>query len=384
MSITDQQLQTYIDQVFVKYDRNRSGSLDCNELAQFFNDIFTMTGNPTRVNSQQAMDAMRAIDQNGDGIYAPNEGDYPDYNLAGNTDCRNKFREDPVPLFGDENLFWIFNDKGNVHTESSGEPIGMEIRAQAFAFATSDEINSMTFYKYVLINQGSLTLQDIYFGQWVDCDLGDPADDYVGCDVQRGLGYAYNVDEDDGSSGSGPGYGINPPAIGVDFFEGPFQDADNVDNPLVYDYQAAINGDGMPYKGIGIGYGDDVIDNERYGMRAFLYHNNSTGPPATQDPSIATDYYNYLRGIWKDGTIMSYGGIGYDPGNASAVPAEYMLPGESDPIGWGTSGLVQAPWSEETESNAVGDRRFIQSAGPFTLEPGNVNNITVGAVYGRT
>jgi hypothetical protein len=34
------------------------------------------------------------------------------------------------------------NDKGNIHTESGGEPIGMEIRAQAFAFATNDDINN--------------------------------------------------------------------------------------------------------------------------------------------------------------------------------------------------------------------------------------------------
>jgi hypothetical protein len=327
------------------------------------------------------------FDQNNDGEYSPEQGDYPDYNLAGNTDCRNKFREDPVPLFGDENLFWIFNDKGNIHTESSGEPIGMEIRAQAFAFATSDEINSMTFYNYVIINQGSLTLERVYFGQWVDCDVGDAADDYVGCDVQRGLGFGFNGDEDDGSSSSGPGYGINPPAIGVDFFEGPFQDADGIDNPLVYDYQAAIANNGIPYGGIGIGYGDDVVDNERFGMRAFLYHNNNTGPNAIQDPQIAIDYYNYLQGIWKDGTPMTYGGTGYDPNydpNGSSVLSKYMFPDNSDPLGWGTGGLPQAPWSESLESNPIGDRRFIQSAGPFSLEPGNVNNITVGAVYGKT
>ena len=324
------------------------------------------------------------FDQNNDGIYSPQQGDYPDYNLAGNTDCRNKFREDPVPLFGDENLFWIFNDKGNIHTESSGEPIGMEVRAQAFAFTTSDEINSMTFYNYVLINQGSLTLGSTYFGQWVDCDVGNAADDYVGCDVQRGLGFGFNGDEFDESSTSGPGYGANPPAIGVDFFEGPFQDADNIDNPLVYDYQEAIAGDGIPYGGIGIGYGDDVIDNERFGMRAFLYHNNSSGPAATQDPQNAIDYYNFLQGIWKDGTPMTYGGTGYDPSNQAAVPAKYMFPGESDPLGWGTGGVPQPDWSESTENNAAADRRFIQSAGPFTLEPGNVNNITVGAVYGKT
>ena len=246
------------------------------------------------------------FDQNGDDIYSPEQGDYPDFNLAGDKDCRNKFREDPVPLFGDENIFWIFNDKGNIHTESGGDPIGMEIRAQAFAFATSDEINSMTFYNYVLINQGTLTLESTYFGQWVDCDVGNAVDDYVGCDVQRGLGFGFNGEEFDESSDSGPGYGANPPAIGVDFFEGPFQDADNIDNPLVYDYQAAVADNGIPYAGIGIGYGDDVIDNERYGMRAFLYHNNSEGPAATQDPQNAIDHYNFLKGIWKDGTPMTY------------------------------------------------------------------------------
>ena len=51
---------------------------------------------------------------------------------------------------------------------------------------------------------------------WVDPDLGDNQDDYVGCDVARGLGYCYNGDEDDGTA---VGYGTNPPAIGVDFLE---------------------------------------------------------------------------------------------------------------------------------------------------------------------
>ena len=71
-----------------------------------------------------------------------------------------------------ETFYWIFNDKGNVHSESNGEPIGMEIRAQAFVFATNDEVNNMTFHNYVLINQGTQTLTDTYFGVWVDADVG--------------------------------------------------------------------------------------------------------------------------------------------------------------------------------------------------------------------
>ncbi|MFM7725300.1 MAG: hypothetical protein ACKO7B_01235, partial [Flavobacteriales bacterium] len=140
--------------------------------------------------------------------------------------------EDQIPLFGDQTYFWIFNDKGNIHTESQGQPIGMEVRAQAFAFTTNDEVNNMTFLNYVLINQGSQTLTETYFGSWVDPDLGNAYDDFVGCDVQRGLGYCYNGDAFDEAATGTLGYGQNPPAVGVDFFEGPYQDEDLEANPL--------------------------------------------------------------------------------------------------------------------------------------------------------
>jgi hypothetical protein len=41
------------------------------------------------------------------------------------------------------------------------------------------------------------------------------------------------------------------------------------------------------------------------------------------------------------------------------------------------------PWTEVTAGNPPFDRRFIQAAGPFTLEPGDYNNITVGVVWAR-
>ncbi|MCB0790983.1 MAG: T9SS C-terminal target domain-containing protein [Flavobacteriales bacterium] len=324
------------------------------------------------------------VDFDGSGDYDPDQGDYPGFDLDGVVDCKNRFREDPVPLFGDQNIWWVFNDKGNAHTESGGLPIGMEVRAQAFAFSTNDEVNNMTFYNYVLINQGTQTLQNTYFGQWVDCDLGCADDDYVGCDVQRGLGYAYNGDNNDENCNGHPGYGVQPPAVGVDFFEGPFQDYDGLDNPLTTDFAQAIAQKGIPYAGIGIGYGDTVPDNERFGMRAFLYHNNSGG--VTGDPSNAIHYYNYLRAIWKDNSPCLYGGTGHisDPEADPNTPSFYMFPGDSDPLGWGTGGAVQGDiWSEETAGNPPGDRRFIQSAGPFTLEPGSYNNITVGVVWAR-
>ncbi|MEX2597694.1 MAG: T9SS C-terminal target domain-containing protein, partial [Salibacteraceae bacterium] len=316
------------------------------------------------------------FDRNGDGDYNPTDGDYPGYVLSGQSDCSRRVRD----IYGDQNLWWIFNDKGNVHTESSGQAIGMEIRAQAFAFATTDEVNNMTFYNYELINRSTFELADTYFGQWVDGDLGNAQDDYVGVDVRRGLGYFYNGDDNDEDAQGQLGYGTNPPAIGVDFFQGPFQANDGIDNCLcVNDYAGAIADDGIVYSGQGAGYGDGIVDNERYGMRKFLYHNNAQGPQG--DPNNATDYYNMLRGIWRDGTPMTYGGNGYDPANPNAIPAGYMFPGDTDPLGWGTEGLPQDAWTEVTAGNSPADRRFVQSSGPFRLGPGAVNNITVGVVW---
>jgi hypothetical protein len=323
------------------------------------------------------------LDYDQDGFYNPTSGDYPWYDFLQEINCAERRRTDAVPLFGDQTYYWIFNDKGNIHSESQGEPIGMEIRAQAFAFATNDEINNMTFYNYVIINQGTQTLTETYFGTWIDLDIGGHTDDFVGCDVQRGLGYGYNGNAVDNPSGLSIGYGENPPAMGVDFFEGPYQDEDGIDNPLTLDYIDAIDNDGIPYPGIGIGYGDGVIDNERYGMRKFLYHNSGTGPNG--QPVLASEYYNYLQGFWKNGQRMAYGGNALTPATGADLsqPADYMFPGDTDETGWGTEGNVQEPWTEVSSGNPPGDRRFMQSAGPFILEPGDWNNITIGVVYAR-
>jgi hypothetical protein len=262
----------------------------------------------------------------------------------------------------------------------------MEVRAQAFAFTSNDEVNNMTFYNYVLINQGTQTLTETYFGVWVDADLGTSTDDYVGCDVQRGLGYCFNGDANDEPSSSSPGYGENPPAVGVDFFEGPYQDSDEVDNPLTENIIDALDSLGIPYKGIGIGYGDGIADNERFGMRRFVYYNNGSNP-IFGEPTTPLHYYNYMNGIWKNNQKMAFGGNGVSGGGVlSDIQADYMFPDDTDPLFWGTRGVAtptNEPWNEVTAGNLPADRRFIQAAGPFTLEPGDYNNITFGVVWAR-
>ncbi len=334
-------------------------------------------------------------DNDGDGVYNPGAGDYPWYDLKKEVDCRN---DRQITLFGDYNMWWVFNDKGDIHSESGGEPIGMEIRGQAFAFATTDEINNMTFYNYELINRSTQTLTNTYFAFYADPDVGCSSNDFSGCDIQRGLAYTYNKYDDDAAN-PGPSTcplpvnGI-PPAIGIDFFEGPYQDNDGLDNPLTTDVAIALAQDGIPYSGLGIGYGDGVVDNERFGMRKFAIY--AGGAAANQsDPTSGspTHFYNYMKGLWRDGSSMFFGGDGYSGhSSVSSVVTDYLYYGETDPYNWATHGVVpptigSTGWTEFTpgsgSANPDRDKRMVQSAGPFTLEPGAVNNITVGVIYSK-
>jgi hypothetical protein len=321
---------------------------------------------------------------------------------------------------GDETYWWVFNDKGNAHSESKGQPIGLEIRAQAFAFATNDEVNNMTFYSYEIINRSTFTLTNTYFSPWTDADLGYAKDDYVGCDVERGMGYCYNGKDIDGS-GQVEAYGEHPPAIGVDFFQGPYLDPDNSDNPayktapkkgpsfqgnceivsyngqeitMSYGWNVATNAyDSVNDKKFivraeainGVNFGNGIVDDERFGMRRFVYYNNTTDPvngePSRNNPS---DYYNYLRGIWKNGQRMHYDGKAAT--SNTGPETDFMFPGLSDPCNWGTNGETNYPfkdWTDKSAENTPDDRRFMQSAGPFTLLPGAVNYITFGVPWAR-
>ena len=297
-------------------------------------------------------------DVDGDGEYNWETGDYPDYNITG--------ADEDAKLFGDQTLWWVFNDKGNIHTESEADALGLEIHAQAFGFAADNEVNDMTFYNYKIFNRSTTPLNDTYFGQWVDPDLGKYDDDYVGCDVGLGLGFCYNGDaEDEGAVG----YGFNPPAIGVDFFQGPYSDEnDGLDNDrdgLIDEIDTIIDASGL-----------EVLLTEQIIMSKFMYFNNDGS--VTGNPGNGQDFYNYLRGIWRDNVPMTFGGDGHGEGVGTTTDlCDFMFSGTSD------AAFPGKEWTEQTANNLPADRRFVQSAGPFTLQPGAVNEITTGVVWAR-
>ena len=218
---------------------------------------------------------------------------------------------DRPEIYGHQTAFWVMNDVGNEHERYGTEPIGLEVRVTAFASA-EPELAQQSFYRYELVNRNSLPFEDARFGFFVDPDLGDAADDYVGSDSTRHLAFAYNATNADDI------YGTPPPAVGHDFLSG--------------------------------------------GATAMNYE----GPPGcvpTADPCTATDMYNRLSGLWNDGTPMTEGGNGYQ---TDGPVVEWVFPG--DPASeqfW--SGLNV---DGEGSDYLAGDRQYSISGPAFSLAPG--------------
>lgn len=326
-------------------------------------------------------------DEDNDGQYDPCQGDYPVIEVRG---C-------DAPNFPDEMIFWVYNDNGNIHTNSQGDPIRMEVQVQAFAYSTNDELNDMTFQRYKLINRATSIIDSCFFAMWIDPDLGCHTDDYIGCDTSRSLMYVYNEDELDGTTGcdcpsfSGPvnTYCSEVPILGVDYFRGPrapavFRDTfpidwvfiddfnntevnNNRDIVQIFEDSTRIINDDLKY----------VVGEQRVeiGMSSFTYYmNGSIGnwPNGMTDPQAGAplEFYRLISGSWKDGTPFSYGGSGYNIPPTEEIDYAFTEP-PNDASGW----------SMCTANLDFGDRRTLQATGPLRLDPGEVNELIIGAVW---
>ena len=267
-----------------------------------------------------------------DGIYDPYEGDHPVIEVVG---CVPNYFN---PVYADQMSWWVYNDNGNIHTNTNGQPMQMEIQGLAFAYRTTDAINNMTFYRYKLLNRNNLSLNQTYFSLWSDPDLGCYIDDYIGVDTITGLGYVYNADaNDDATCGSDAvGYGSSIPALGVDYFRGPLDSTGT-----------------------------------QIGLSSFVYFVNSNDP-VRGNPGSAVQHYRLMDGLWLDGRNISRGGTGDNGTTADKFPyVFYSFPNETGPDAWSMcNSAIQGA-----------DYRFLHTSGPFVLKPGATNELISGVVW---
>ena len=156
---------------------------------------------PANGNPEQGQAAVLAPyhDFNDNGLYDPENGDYP------------LFR-------GDQAIYYIYNDIRSPHTDFQGTGMGAEIHCMAYAFDSpeNEALNNTFFINYMIYNRGGVTLNNAKFSLLADADLGNPIDDFAGVHLPLNMGYFYNGDENDEEyEGYSSGYGFHPPAQSV-------------------------------------------------------------------------------------------------------------------------------------------------------------------------
>ncbi|MGE0562781.1 MAG: Ig-like domain-containing protein, partial [Flavobacteriales bacterium] len=241
----------------------------------------------------QAQNLAPFVDVDFDGIYNPILGDYP-------------------KIKGQQAIYFIRNSDRSEQTLSNGSGSNLEFHGMVYVYDCSEDsaINNTVFIDYTIYNRSAFTLTNCYFGQWVDIDVGNSNDDYTACDVRRGTFYGYNGDGNDEPTNGDNGYGINLPAQGVTFLKGAKQDDDGNDNPLTTNIPTAMTQNGIPYTGLGIGFGDGTIDNEYFGLTNFTYYNIGTQINGNGSPVNGSDAYNYMKGKWANDNDIVWGGDG--------------------------------------------------------------------------
>lgn len=263
------------------------------------------------INMGQSENLAPFVDVDNDGIYNPSTGDYPQ-------------------IKGDQAIYFIRNDIGNVHTEYGGEKLGIEQHIMFYGYRCNNypELNNALFVNMKLYNRGEYNLQNMYVGTWTDVDLGYYIDDYIGCNVPLNLGYVYNGDSiDEGQNG----YGTNPPTQGV------------------------------------------VYLNQN--MSKFFYYWGS--PTFVGNPDNAQDIYYFLQGRWKNGQHLMFGANGLGAGSPGSTTdsCSYFFPGTTDPD------FPEQDWTEYTAENTPFDRRFLQSHGPIDLPANSSFNLDYAFIF---
>ena len=262
-------------------------------------------------------------DKNGNGVYEPSV-DVPGVKDAAQT------------------IWFVCNDMDPGLTTNfyGSPPLGIELQVTIWAYTQPAPLENMLFKSYLLVNKSTTKFDSMYVSQWADPDVGSSADDFVGCDSLYQVGYAYNSQPKDTLYNPLP-----PPASGFALLQGPV----------------------VPSPGSKAVFRDRTIaDHRNLPMRAFYY--------LKPGDFICTNICLYPMDDW----VHVYYSLfqGFVPGThqhfQGPVGGEtpFALPGDPKThSGWIDGMLFGA-----------GDRRMGLASGPFTMAPGDSQEIIVAEV----
>ncbi len=127
-------------------------------------------------------------------------------------------------------LWTAFNDLNrNTMLGFAGcEPMGLELQLTLWGYDQPGGLENLYFRRLLMINKGgadigggskgSLFLDSVFVGQWVDPDVGHFGNDLNGCDTVLQMGYTYNAYPTDAEFSR---FNLPPPAVGYVLLGGP-------------------------------------------------------------------------------------------------------------------------------------------------------------------
>ncbi len=278
------------------------------------------------------------IDKDGDGVYT-------------------KGVDEPGIADADQVVWFVANDLDASATTAlyGSQPIGLELQVTAWAYnQPSGTLGQLIFKKYKIINKSGKRIDSMFVAQWCDPDVGNYTDDYVGCDSTLSLGYAYSayLTDDEFSA-----FGLPPAAVGYDFFQGPRVYTGDLSDTAVFDLKYWPGYKNLPM--ISFGY---------------FAAGSSIPDPTLGDYEGTKQWYNLLNGFIPTDDLENPSPFTHGYGALAGKPTKFPVNG--DPF------LGIGDIDGKGSNIPPGDRRMSMSSGPFTMQPGDTQEVVVAVIGG--
>jgi hypothetical protein len=282
--------------------------------------------------------------------------------ITGNYDEPGIAGIDPS-LPADQVVWTVYNDLNRVVTTAlyGSEPLGLEAQVTLWGYRRTDALGNIYFQRLRIINKGgvdvgggvkqALWIDSMFIGKWVETDLGHFADDLLGCDPPINLAFTYNSTSSDRLFQP---FGIPPPAVGWNILQGPVVPG-NAGDTATFDFRTIQGGRNL-------------------GMTSYSPRWTSGGfgdPPFSYEGSL--QWWRWIQGYRPDPSTSPWRPYSHPPG----VPVT-KFPLSGDPIT--RTGFIDGLGT--LYSGPPGNRSHTLSSGPFTLAPGDTQEVIIAVIGG--
>ena len=243
-----------------------------------------------------------------------------------------------------QTLWFVSNDLTSTNSTYFGtiNDFGIETQVTVWGYETESPVKNTIFRKYKLINKSSVDIKEMYTGIFSDATANTSSKSYAGCDSTLGLGYAYYPEQTDFL------YGVNPPALGFKYLQGPLIDGSSTD---------------YAFKN-----GKKIEGKKNLNATSFVFYTcGGEEIPWPGNTGNCANWYKNLQGIdTKTGKVFEM------PISVGSGKTKFVYSG--DPVnktGW-IDGVTQA----------CGQRYLLLGSGPFNLAASDTQEIVFAEIVG--